>query len=251
MKKMLASANLVTYIIVVIVNLLAISLPFFGHTPGDISDMYNDPLTPADFTFKIWSVIYVLLGFYIYRQSQLFRPTSDLPPEVSLIGWLFVGTCICNVSWLLLWQSQHIALAFAAIFILWILLIVISYRLTMHGSVHWMTYIPFSVYLSWVSIATLANLNILFLEWGYDFFGYEPETWTMYLVLLGVAGGLLVLYLYQNVWFLLVLAWGLFGIYIKNSSVDHLLPQVTLTAIGAVLIMVVIGWRIGGRKMKV
>ena len=243
MNRQLPILNLVAYTGLVIVNYLAVQVPFFGKTPGDVSDLFPNPFTPADFAFHIWSVIYMLLGIYIYFQSKpIFQKQKMIPEEVTLIGHLFIATCVLNFGWLLAWQSMHIGWSFVLIFVLWILLILISHRLTMYRKGHWGFTIPFSVYLSWVSVAALANLNVWLIDLGFGFFGLAPENWAAALVVLGIFGGLLVFYLNKDYFFLLVLAWAYFGIYMKNSSVDQCLASAALVGISAVLIMCIWSW---------
>ena len=245
MEKRLRLVNLLAYLGMIVINFLAIYIPFFGKTPGDVSDIYAHPFTPADFTFKIWSVIYILLGIFIFYQSKnIFSQKESVPEEIKLIGYLFFWTCIFNCIWLFTFQSLNILLSFIAIFVLWVLLIIIDYRLTMFTKIRPIFIIPFSVYLSWVSVATLANLNVLLIDSGFDFFGFSQENWATFLVILGVIGGALVLYLNANYWFLIILAWAYFGVYQKNKDLEHLLPQLTLVSIFIILGMAALSWKI-------
>ena len=236
MNKRLPIFNLIAYLGLVTVNLLAIQTPFFGKTPGDVSDLFANPFTPAHFAFKIWSVIYVLLGVYIFFQSKnIFEKEKTVPVEISVIGYLFIVSCLLNFGWLIVWQSMHIAWSFLVIFILWIVLIIINYRLTKYRDTHWAFALPFSVYLSWMSVAALGNLNILLMDIGFGFLGLTPESWAALLVVLGICGGFLVYFLNRDFWFLLVLAWAFFGIYMKNREVEHMLPTVAMTGMVVIL----------------
>ncbi|MEO1257574.1 MAG: hypothetical protein AAFZ15_02220 [Bacteroidota bacterium] len=251
MNRHLPTINLVAYIGLVIVNILALQLPFFGRTPGDVADLFFNPFTPADFVFKIWSAIYVLLGVFIIFQSRsIFQKEEKIMAEVQEIGYLFVITCLLNFSWLLTWQSLYIGWAFGLVFILWISLIVVGYRLTMYRKAHWSITVPFSIYLSWVSLTALANLNVLLIDLDFGFFGLSPESWAASLVVLGVFGCLLVFYLNKDYWFLLVLAWGYFGTYMKNRDADHYLPMVALGGMIIVLAMTIAAWGIKRREGK-
>ncbi len=219
MRKTLQIINISSFIVLALVNYLAVSTPFFGRRPGDVSDLYPNPFTPADFAFRIWTFIYVLLILFIVRQSRgLWPKAQPAPKEVSLIGYLFLITSLCNIGWLLAWQSLHIVLAFAFIFIMWALLIRVYYRLATWGKAHWAFTVPFSFYLAWVAVAALANLNVSLMDLQFGFFGLEPEPWTAILVGLGTFGGLLVLYLNKDLSFALVIVWALFGIYVKNNA---------------------------------
>ena len=238
MSRQLVPLNGLAFTAMALVNFLAVQLPFFGRRPGDVSDQYAYSFTPADITFSIWSVIYILLFFFIGRQISVWR-TADkpLPPEVARIGGLFVATCLCNIAWLVAWQSLHLVLAFGIIFCLWILLIVIYYRLVPFAQHHWTATYSFSIYLAWVSVAALANLNVIILDAGFNRFGLSPEAWTAALVIMGTLGGLLVLWLNRDPVFVLVVIWSFAGIYLKNSPAGADLALITRTAIIGMVIL--------------
>jgi hypothetical protein len=60
-KKILIYGNIVTLVITVIVNFLAVLLPLNGRTTQELSDSYPNLFVPAGYVFSIWSVIYILL----------------------------------------------------------------------------------------------------------------------------------------------------------------------------------------------
>jgi hypothetical protein len=245
----LPTINLFSYLSLVIFNFLAIRIPFFGRTPGNVSDLFPTLLTPAEFAFKIWWLIYVLLGVFAFYQIKS-RPNEKekIPKEVSAIGWLFFISCILNFVWLLTWQSMHIEWAFLSIFGLWIILITINYRLTILGNTHWAYRIPFSVYLGWVCVAALANLNIILINLDFGFFGLTEESWTALLIGIGVCGTFLILYLNQDLTFTLVLIWAFYGIHEKNYQLSNGENVIVSATIIAIIILVVAGSWVGWKK---
>ncbi|MEL6922802.1 MAG: hypothetical protein AAFO94_02060, partial [Bacteroidota bacterium] len=241
--KHLPLLNGCAYLVTVVVNFFAVTTPFFGRRPGDVSHLYNNAFTPADFTFKIWPVIYALLAFFIWWQSARWFKRADRDPvEVQRVGYLFLLTCAFNICWLISWQSLHLVWSFVFMVALWATLIAIYYALAPMGRNHWMVTMPFSAYLAWVAVAALANLNVLLIEWGFNYFGLSAEAWTSLLIGVGVFGGYLVLWLNRDWWFSLVLIWALFGIYIKTSTpgagggiiVNVCLVGMLLLAMGAI-----------------
>lgn len=241
--------NLIAYLSLVIINVLAVQVPFFGRTPGDVSDLYPNLLTPADFAFKIWSVIYVLLGIFAYHQAKnLFQKDTAVPKEVTAIGLLFLGSSFFNFGWLMAWQSMHILWSFVLILILWILLILINYRLTILEKTKWLYRVPFSFYLAWVCITALANLNVLLIDLEFGFFGLTEESWTAMLIGIGICGTLLVLYLNQDLWFTGVLIWAFFGMYVKNQRISDDTNWVIIMSLFAIFFLLIIGTWVGFRK---
>jgi hypothetical protein len=239
MKTKLTLLNIVAYLFLLVVNILAIQIPFFGRTPGDVSDLYPHMLTPPDFTFRIWSVIYLLLGVFIFYSYKLDNGTA--PQEVKAIGWLFSISSVINVAWLLAWQSLHFGWATLFILLYWIILIVINVRLTNLADARWYFKIPFSTYLAWICVASLANHNVYLIVNEFSFFGLSEAVWTVTLIAIGICGTILVLLLNGDIWFTLVLNWAFFGIYIKNNDVSaspnivanmSLFAMIFLTAFG-------------------
>ena len=239
MKSYLSRINLLSYIVLIVVNLIALELPFFGRTPGDVSDLYTNMLTPANFSFKIWSVLYILLGaFVLYGYKKI---DGKIPKEVNAIAWLFTLTCLLNMCWLLTWQSLNIGWASIIIFIFWIILIVINYRLTKLGNARWYYRIPFGAYLGWISIASLANYNVYLIAHDFAFFGLSEAVVTAWLIGLGICGTLLVLWLNGDIWFTSVLIWAFFGIYIKNKDALDSSTVVVNMSLLAMIILAVAG----------
>lgn len=61
--------NLVFFVGVIIVNVLAVTLPLGGNSTGEISDKYKTYMTPAGYAFSIWSLIYLLLAVSLFINS--------------------------------------------------------------------------------------------------------------------------------------------------------------------------------------
>ncbi len=65
-----------------------------GKTTVQVSDAYPTLVTPAGYVFSIWSVIYVLLGFFVIAQAL---PRDSARVFREKIGWLFILSCVLNV----------------------------------------------------------------------------------------------------------------------------------------------------------
>ena len=196
-------------------------------------------------------MVYLLLGVFVFDQAKLLFHRKDvLPSEVAAIGSLFVFSCMLNFLWLISWQSLHIALAFMLIFGLWVVLILINYKLAKLEKPKWVYTVPFSVYLAWVCIATLANLNVLLIDLEFNFFGLTEEYWTASLIGIGICGTLLVLYLNEDIWFTMVLIWAFFGIYVKNKQLSSEGNWVIFMSLFAITILTIVGSVVCLRKWK-
>ena len=67
-KPILSILNLILFMAVVYVNMLAVTLPINGKSTGELSDQYPNLFVPAGFTFSIWGVIYLLLLVFVIYQ---------------------------------------------------------------------------------------------------------------------------------------------------------------------------------------
>ena len=99
--------NLVGFILMVTVNILANVLPIGGRTTGEVSDFVGNLFVPAGFTFSIWGVIYLALGFFIFYSFKNIKkwPVSD---SVKEIGFLFLISCVLNAVWIFAWHNLFI-----------------------------------------------------------------------------------------------------------------------------------------------
>ena len=80
--------------------------------------------------------------------------------------------------------------------------------------------VPFSVYFGWITVATIANVTVFLVSIGWNGFGINESTWTVIVLLAGLAIGIARLLKDKNIAYGLVLVWAYFGIYIKHTSLD-------------------------------
>ena len=119
MKMKLSTINLGAYIVLFVFNYLSVKVPFFGRSAGDVSDIYPNLLTPPDFFFRIWMLIYILLGvFSIGSYIQEKKNHGKQAKEVEAIGYLFLVTSILIIGWLVTWQLLYIPIAFFIVFVM-------------------------------------------------------------------------------------------------------------------------------------
>lgn len=81
--------------------------------------------------------------------------------------------------------------------------------------------LPFLFYLSWICVATIANVSCLLLDWKWDGGFLSPEYWTIAMISIAALLGLFIAYRFKEPAFLLVLIWAFFGIYSKRVNTDY------------------------------
>lgn len=231
-----AALNLAGYLGVIGVNALANALPINGKTTGALSDNYPNLFTPAGITFSIWGVIYILLA--VFAVFQLGAALQRRPaPFLSQIGLLFVLSCAVNIGWIFAWHHEMVGLSLLLILVLLGSLLAIYLRLRTGRSdagrtERYMVHVPFSFYLGWITIATIANVTALLVDADWGGFGLPQQFWAVLVTVVGILIGLAVLIRRRDVFFALVVDWALMGILIKRLQVSAV-PDFAVVAAAA------------------
>lgn len=101
--------NIISVIVALTLNFLAVSLPLNNKTTGELSDAYPNYFVPAGFTFSIWGIIYILLiGFMVFQAYQYYKNNTSTIKNIEAIGpWFFVSG-LANATWILAWHYELI-----------------------------------------------------------------------------------------------------------------------------------------------
>lgn len=211
------------FILMVVVNFLANTLPLNGRTTGAVSDSYPNLFAPAGITFSIWGVIYVLLGAYaVYQLLPAPKDGQPRPPSfVRVVARYFIISSLANTAWIFAWHHNAIFLSFVLISV--ILFCLVRIKLAMQGSVlstreKLFLSLPFSVYFGWITVATIANVTALLVSIGWLGQVSSQVIWTVAALILGTAAGSLALMKFKDRTYGLVLVWAYAGIILKHVS---------------------------------
>lgn len=241
--KIWAVINAVALISTITINALASILPLNGMDTGQLSDMYPNLFVPAGFTFSIWAVIYsLLIGFAVYSLMMACSKHAD-DTYLSLIGPFFLYSSIANIAWIFAWHWTRTALSLLIMLALLATLIVIYVRLhigTETSSAAHFTWVklPFSVYLGWITVATIANVTVLLVDIGWNRFGLSEAFWASLVIILGALLTTFIIIIRKDVGYSLVVIWAFFGIYSKRLEYDF--PPDTAVEITSLIGMVFI-----------
>ncbi|MFW6150643.1 MAG: hypothetical protein ACOC6A_03825 [Chloroflexota bacterium] len=243
----LSILNLVGLVGVITVNGLANALPINDRTTGEVSDSYANLFTPAGLTFSIWGVIYALLAVFIIYQL---RPSVRMDPQkgafVHRIGPFFFISCLANMGWIFAWHYEQVGLSLVVMLVLLGCLIAIYLRLDIGRAQatrgeRYCVHLPFSVYLGWITIATIANVTVLLVYLNWDTFGLGEQFWAVTVIVVGIAIALAALFTRRDAYYALVVDWALLGILLKRLSVTTVPDQSVLAAAIAGLALVTTG----------
>ncbi|MDW5562886.1 MAG: tryptophan-rich sensory protein [Methanomassiliicoccus sp.] len=232
-------SNIAAWALMVIINGLAGSTTLIGgKVTAEVSDANPTLITPAGYVFAIWGVIYILLAVFILFQAL---PGERTRPFQEKVGWLFVASSVLNIAWIFAWQYEQLLVTVFLTALLLLTLIAIYLRLDIGRSkvgrsellaVH----VPFSVYLGWVTIATIANISIWLVSIGWDGWGIAAETWALLIIVVATLIASLVAITRRDIAYEAVIAWAFIGISV--NQVDH--PSVSALLLICVVVVLVV-----------
>ena len=233
-------ANLVTVIIALTVNILASALPLNGQNTGEISDRFQVYFVPAGYVFAIWGIIYIgWIAFIIYQ----FRASQKESPRLRRLGYLFALSNLANAAWLFSWHYNYFGLSVIIMLTLLGLLIASYLRLDVNRTSvspaeRWSVDIPFSVYLGWITVATVANVTDLLYLIEWSGFGIAPQVWAVIMIVVASAVGFLMTLTRRDAAYLFVLVWSFIGIAVKQAATANVATTAWIAA-GLMLVAVV------------
>ena len=237
--KILKWLNIATLLGTLTVNGLANGLPLNGRTTGSISDSFPVLFTPAGYVFSIWGLIYIgLISFGIYQALPAQRDNQSL---LKLGPWFAISN-ILNAAWIFLWHYGYFTLTLVVMLGLLASLLIIFKVLHISAKPKsprelWLVNIPFSIYLGWISVATIANFSIALFNLGFSGGPLTQEFWTVAVILVATTLGLIMAWQQRQVAYPLVLLWAFIGIIVKQSA---FMPVVIAAGIGAFAITAVV-----------
>ena len=212
---------ILTVLATIIVNILANALPLNGLNTGEISDRFKVYFVPAGYVFSIWGIIYIgLIAYAIYQAL----PSQRQNLRLRATGWWVSLSGLANIAWIFLWHYEQFPLTLIAMFVILASLIITYLRLGIGRTLvttaeKWSVRLPFSVYLGWITVATVANVTSVLDYLNWDGFGIAPEIWMGIVLVAVLAISVLMNFTRRDVAFALVILWALAGIAIKHAAV--------------------------------
>lgn len=245
--KSLVVYQLVFFGFMLTMNALANGLPLNGYTTGAISAMYPNLFVPAGFTFSIWGIIYLLLlGYLVYSTSLLWKGNrvGPLLKPVTYIANYFTLTCALNGTWIITWHLLQIELSLLFMLALLVTLLVIYRKLQqvreqVRGIQYLLLYVPFVVYLGWISVATIANTTALLVHYNWNGFGVDAVMWSCIMITVAALLGAYFSIFRKDIAYTLVVSWALYGISFSQQAHSEIVT-IAYGGITLCLVMVVI-----------
>ncbi|MEO0536927.1 MAG: tryptophan-rich sensory protein [Cyanobacteria bacterium P01_A01_bin.123] len=237
--------TLVAILATLMVNTLSNFFPPGGQNVGEISNtvLSGVLITPANYAFAIWGLIYIGLIAYGVYQLRL-HPRKD--PTIQRASQLLIVACLAQVVWIPLFTLQWFWASVGVMLL--ILLPLMGAYLALHTpnqnirpsrQRQWYAQIPFSVYLGWISVATVVNVAAALYTSNWNGFGLSQIGWTVVMIVIAAAIAAIVAIQRGDVAFVLVFVWALSAIAVRHTT----LPAIWMPA--AILVVGLIGLLIG------
>lgn len=223
------------------VNYLAIALPLGGNTTEELSDRFPVVVTPAGYAFSIWSLIYLgLIAFAIYQALPAYRDRD----VVAAIRGPFLLSSLANIAWIFLWHYEQVTLSLVAMVTLLGSLLVIYRRVAARlGSLSslesWTVRWPFSLYLGWITVATIVNTSVVLYNFGWRGDPLTASAWGVLLIAVATSIALLVSTRMGDPVYGAVIAWALVGITVQRGTTDGV---GLAAAVAAALVALGVAW---------
>jgi hypothetical protein len=223
---------------VIAVNAAANIAPINGVNTGEVSARYPTGFTPAGWVFSIWGLIYLgLVAFAIFAA----RVPGGRDGRVRGIEPAYLVSCVANAAWIFMW---HFGLISASLLLMLVLLasllaIYLRLRATPAGSPgeRLCVDLPFSLYLGWITTATLANLAAWFFAMGIYPFELPMDDWALLTVVTATAVYTAVGVRTRDAVYTAVFAWASLGIVLQTLPITQ---AVRLAAAAGCAVMVVV-----------
>ncbi|HEY9846583.1 MAG TPA: hypothetical protein V6D03_10335, partial [Candidatus Caenarcaniphilales bacterium] len=213
-------ATLAAILATLTVNILSNFFPPRGLSIGEIATtvLQGVQITPANYAFAIWGLIYLgLIAYGIYQ----FLPTQRANPTIRRVDSLLIIACIAQIAWVYLFTLRLFWLSVVAM--LGILLPLIgaylhlqSNRARVSREQKWLVYVPFSIYLGWISVATIVNVASALYSSGWNGWGMSAEGWTVIMLIVGAVVAATVAIQQADIAFTLVFIWAYVAIALRQ-----------------------------------
>ncbi|PSB16915.1 tryptophan-rich sensory protein [Phormidesmis priestleyi ULC007] len=231
----------------IVVNALSNFFPLNGLSIGEISNtLFGGVLvTPANYAFAIWGVIYLgLIAFGIYQVA----PAQRNNPRLQEVRSPIIAASLLQILWVFAFQGRLFWLS--VVVMIGILLSLVSAFLQLRTeddrlsrTEKWLIQIPISVYFGWITVATVVNVASALYNSGWNGGGISPAIWTVVLSAISAAIAAAITIRYRDVAFPAVIIWALVAIAIRQASQSAILITAIGLAIGLGLLILWVQFR--------
>jgi hypothetical protein len=224
----------------IVINTLSNVFPLNGVSVGNLSNnlFASVLIIPANYAFAIWGLIYIgLIAFGIYQ----LQPTQRENPRLQHSGYLLAIACISQCAWIYLFLARLFPLSNLAMLGILVPLMVMYQRLEIgrervSRQERWFIHLPISVYLGWISVATIVNVAIGLYSLKWDGGGIAPSVWTVVMMTISSVIAAAIGIQRHDTAYVLVIVWALVAISIRQANT----PLIAMTGWGLAIALTVL-----------
>lgn len=207
----------------------------------EVNNKFSIYFVPASYTFSIWGLIFLGLVAYSIYQAL---PAQKTNKYLRRIGWWYVGGSLSLVAWTYFWRYQLFVLMMVAMIGVLISLLSIYQKLnigleTKSRGMRFLVHIPFSIFLGWITMATIANVAQVFDFLGWTGYGISAKIWTVVLIVMALIIAELTAFNRQDLAYLAVFVWSFIGIAVEQVGVSPIFEAACVAAMFVVIIAAV------------
>jgi hypothetical protein len=213
--------------------------PINGESIGAISNtVFRDVLIiPANYAFIIWGLIYLgLIALGIYQLLPRQRSRSDLNP----VRYGLILSSVAQGIWVFLFLYR---MFWGSLIAMAVILVSLIYSYghqrrspTLSRRDRWLVNRPLSLYLGWISVATIVNGAIALYSAGWTDLGLGMPAWTVIMLAVATLLGSGMALLYRDAVFAGVLIWAFVAIAVRHADQGLITP----VAIGAAVVLAIV-----------
>jgi hypothetical protein len=224
----------------IVFNTLSNFFPLNGINVGQLSNTVFAAvqIIPANYAFAIWGLIYLgLIAFAIYQ----FQPAQRQNPILQRSGYLLVFASLAQCAWIYFFLARLFPLSVIAMLGILLPLIGLYQRLgvgqrRVSRQEQWFIHIPISIYLGWITVATVVNVAIALYSINWNGWGITPPIWTVIMMIVSTAIASLVCIQRHDIAYTLVIVWALVAIAIRQIDIPLIAVAGVVMAIVLLLI---------------
>jgi hypothetical protein len=243
--------TIATIVGAIVINAISNVYPINGLNVGAISNTVfaGVVITPANYAFAIWGVIYLgIIAFGIYQLSpsrnRVLVQKLRIPLiSASLFQSLWVFQFLLRNFWLSVVLMIGILISLAIAFLE---IYQPTHRLSRLDK--WLIQIPFSVYFGWISVATIVNIATALYSNKWDGSGISPTVWTIILSVIAATIAGIITIRYRDVAFTAVIVWALVAIAVRQASQLAISSTTVALAIGLIMLALFTKTQFGRRS---
>ncbi|RSL31997.1 tryptophan-rich sensory protein [Salibacterium salarium] len=216
--------NITFFLVMIVVNYSAAT------NVGIVANEEPLLIQPAGYAFSIWGLIYVLLFLWILRAPFQRHDKAGIYRDTQV--WIPVNFLL-NSVWIITFTNEYILLSTFIIFLLLFSLIRIYQIIYWKYNEASFARLPFSIYIGWVSAASVVNLFTWFVwEDRFPFLRMGELGWTILALLVLVVAAIICTRVNRDIWYSIVFIWVYTAIFVKNED-----PAILWFTVVAILLL--------------